>query len=90
MVAAQAHIRERGDWVVDIDLEAFFDHVNNDRLMSRLGERIADKRVRWIVRRFLQAGVMEDGVRTSMREGTPQGGPLLPTAFGLLATILFT
>ena len=84
VAAAQAHIREGCDWVVDLDLEAFFDHVNHDRLMSRLGQAIADKRVRWIVRRFLQAGVMEEGVRTPRREGTPQGGPLSPLLANLV------
>ena len=82
--AAQEHIREGCDWVVDLDLEAFFDHVNHDRLMSRLGERIAYKRVRWIVRRFLQAGVLENGVLTPTREGTPQGGPLSPLLANLV------
>jgi RNA-directed DNA polymerase len=84
VVAAQAYIREECDWVVDLDLEAFFDHVNHDRLMSRLGERIADQRVRWIVRRFLQAGVLENGVLTPTREGTPQGGPLSPLLANLV------
>jgi RNA-directed DNA polymerase len=84
VAAAQEYVREGYDWVVDLDLEAFFDHVNHDRLMSRLGERIADKRVRWIVRRFLQAGVMENGVRTPTREGTPQGGPLSPLLANLV------
>ena len=84
VAAAQAYIREGYDWVVDLDLEAFFDHVNHDRLMSRLGERSADKRVRWIVRRFLQAGVMEHGVLTPTREGTPQGGPLSPLLANLV------
>lgn len=84
VAAAQAYIREGYDWVVDMDLEAFFDHVNHDRLMSRLGERIGDKRVRWIVRRFLQAGVMEAGVLTPTREGTPQGGPLSPLLANLV------
>jgi RNA-directed DNA polymerase len=70
--------------VVDLDLEAFFDHVNHDRLMSRLDERIADKRVRWIVRRFLQAGVLANGVLTPTREGTPQGGPLSPLLANLV------
>jgi RNA-directed DNA polymerase len=84
VAAAQAYIREGYDWVVDLDLEAFFDHVNHDRLMNRLGERIADKRVRWIIRRFLQAGVMEEGVCTPTREGTPQGGPLSPLLANLV------
>jgi RNA-directed DNA polymerase len=84
VAAAQEYIREGYDWVVDLDLEAFFDHVNHDWLMSRLGERIADKRVRWIIRRFLQAGVMEDGVCTPTREGTPQGGPLSPLLANLV------
>jgi len=84
VAAAQAYIREGCDWVVDLDLEAFFDHVHHDRLMSRLGERIADKRVRWIVRRFLQAGVMANGVLTPTREGTPQGGPLSPLLANLV------
>ena len=84
VAVAQAYIREGYDWVVDLDLEAFFDHVNHDRLMSGLGERIADKRVRWIIRRFLQAGVMEAGVCTPTREGTPQGGPLSPLLANLV------
>lgn len=84
VAAAQAYIREGYDWVVDLDMEAFFDHVNHDRLMSRLGERIADKRLRWIIRRFLQAGVMEHGVCRPSREGTPQGGPLSPLLANLV------
>jgi RNA-directed DNA polymerase len=84
VAAAQTYIREGCDWVVDLDLEAFFDHVNHDRLMSRLGRRIADKRVCWLIRRFLQAGVMEQGVCTATREGTPQGGPLSPLLANLV------
>lgn len=84
VAAAQEYIREGYDWVVDLDLEAFFDHVNHDRLMSRLGQRIADKRVRWLIRRFLQSGVMEEGVCTATREGTPQGGPLSPLLANLV------
>jgi RNA-directed DNA polymerase len=75
---AQAYIQEGYDWVVDIDLEAFFDRVNHDRLMTRLSHVIADKRLRWIIRGFLRAGVMEGGVVTATTEGTPQGGPLSP------------
>jgi RNA-directed DNA polymerase len=84
VAAAQEYIRKGYDWVVDLDLEAFFDHVNHDRLTSRLGERIADQRVRWIIRRFLQAGVMENGGLTTTREGTPQGGPLSPLLANLV------
>lgn len=84
VAVAQEYIQQGYDWVVDLDLEAFFDHVNHDRLMSRLGERIADKRVRWIIRRFLQAGVLEHGVLTPTREGTPQGGPLSPLLANLV------
>jgi RNA-directed DNA polymerase len=84
VATAQAYIREGYDWVVDLDLEAFFDQVNHDRLMSRLGQRIGDKRVRWMIRRFLQAGVMANGVLTPTREGTPQGGPLSPLLANLV------
>lgn len=82
--AAQAYIQEGYDWVVDVDLEAFFDRVHHDRLMSRLGQHVADKRMRWIIRRFLQAGVMENGVVMPTREGTPQGGPLSPLLANLV------
>ncbi len=75
---AQAFIQQGYDWVVDIDLEAFFDRVNHDRLMSRLSQRIADKRLRWIIRGFLRSGVMEKGIVAATTEGTPQGGPLSP------------
>lgn len=84
VAAAQAMIQEGRDWVVDIDLEAFFDRVNHDRLMSRLGQRIGDKRVRGTIRGFLQAGVMENGLVSPTREGTPQGGPLSPLLANLV------
>ena len=64
--------------VVDIDLEAFFDRVNHDRLMSRLAQRIADKRVLKLIRGYLTAGIMENGLTAVPTEGTPQGGPLSP------------
>jgi RNA-directed DNA polymerase len=70
--------------VVDLDLEKFFDRVNHDILMSRLARRIGDKRLLRLIRRFLQAGLMQDGVCVAREEGTPQGGPLSP----LLANIL--
>ena len=75
---AQQYISEGYSWVVDLDLEKFFDTVNHDRLMARMAHRIGDKRVLKLIRRFLQAGVMEDGLVSPVDEGTPQGGPLSP------------
>ena len=75
---AQKHIAEGYSWTVDLDLEKFFDRVNHDRLMARLASRIRDKRVLKLIRRFLQAGVMENGLVSPVDEGTPQGGPLSP------------
>ncbi|MGH7441674.1 MAG: group II intron reverse transcriptase/maturase [bacterium] len=84
VAAAQAYIQEGYDWVVDFDLEAFFDRVSHDRLMSRLGQRIADRRLCWIIRGFLQAGVMEEGIVKPTSEGAPQGGPLSPILSNLV------
>ena len=81
---AREYVREGRRWVVDIDLEKFFDRVNHDILMSRLARRIKDKRVLRLIRRYLQAGMMSGGLTTARREGTPQGGPLSP----LLSNIL--
>lgn len=75
---AQAYIAEGHAWVVDIDLEKFFDRVNHDKLMGLLQKRIVDKRVLHLVRSYLNAGVMENGLVTRSEEGTPQGGPLSP------------
>jgi RNA-directed DNA polymerase len=75
---AQEHVAEGRVIVVDVDLEKFFDRVNHDVLMARLARRVADKRLLRIVRRFLRAGLMQDGVCVERHEGTPQGGPLSP------------
>ncbi|HET7549956.1 MAG TPA: group II intron reverse transcriptase/maturase [Gemmatimonadaceae bacterium] len=82
--AAQQHIRAGRRWVVDVDLEKFFDRVNHDVLMGKLARRIEDKRMLGLIRRYLSAGMMADGVSTERYEGTPQGGPLSP----LLANVL--
>jgi RNA-directed DNA polymerase len=81
---AKEYVSEGYEFVVDIDLEKFFDRVNHDILMSRLARRIRDKRLLKIIRRFLTAGMMEDGICNRRDEGTPQGGPLSP----LLSNIL--
>ena len=75
---ARAYVTEGRRWVVDMDLEKFFDRVNHDVLMSRLARRISDKRVLGLIRRYLQAGMMMGGVVSQRVEGTPQGGPLTP------------
>jgi RNA-directed DNA polymerase len=81
---ARDYIEAGYDWVVDIDLAKFFDHVNHDKLMVRIWKRVKDKRVLHLIRRYLQAGVMLNGVVVATEEGTPQGGPLSP----LLANIM--
>lgn len=71
---AQQYIQSGKKWVVDVDLEKFFDRVNHDVLMGRLEKRIGDKRMLGLIRRYLEAGIMADGVVTERYEGTPQGG----------------
>jgi len=81
---AQRYIQDGRRWVVDVDLEKFFDRVNHDVLMGKLENRIGDRRLLRIIRRYLKAGVLADGVVVERHEGTPQGGPLSP----LLANVL--
>lgn len=81
---AQRYIQDGRRWVVDVDLEKFFDRVNHDVLMGKLENRIGDGRLHRIIRRYLKAGVLVDGVVVERHEGTPQGGPLSP----LLANVL--
>ena len=75
---AQQYIAGGYRWVVDLDLEKFFDRVNHDRLVAAMAERVADKGMLKLTRAFLEAGVMEDGLVSPVDEGTPQGGPLSP------------
>jgi len=82
--AAQQYQRDGYRWVVDIDLEKFFDRVNHDRLMGAVSLRVADKRVLKLIRAFLNAGVMENGLVSPSVEGTPQGGPLSPLLSNLV------
>jgi group II intron reverse transcriptase/maturase len=82
--AAQRFMQEGRLWVVDVDLEKFFDRVNHDALMGRLAKRFEDMRLLRLIRRYLEAGMMADGVVMERHEGTPQGGPLSP----LLANVL--
>lgn len=76
--AAQRYIQEGYAFVVDLDLEKFFDRVNHDKLMARVARRVKDKRVLRLLRKYLESGVMIDGVVRETEEGTPQGGPLSP------------
>jgi len=82
--AARDHVASGYNWVVDMDLEKFFDRVNHDLLMGRLAKRITDERVLVLIHQYLKAGILQDGVVIERHEGTPQGGPLSP----LLANIL--
>jgi len=81
---AKEHVAEGKRWVVDLDLEKFFDRVHHDVLMSRVSRKVGDKRVLGLIRRYLQAGILEGGLVSQPTRGTPQGGPLSP----LLSNIL--
>jgi RNA-directed DNA polymerase len=78
VLKARGYVAEGRRWVVDMDLEKFFDRVNHDVLMSRVARKVKDKRVLRLIRRYLQAGIMEGGLVSQPVKGTPQGGPLSP------------
>jgi len=82
--AAQGHVRSGKRWVVDMDLEKFFDRVNHDVLMARVARKVKDWRMLKLIRRYLKSGIMQHGLVEPRTEGTPQGGPLSP----LLSNIL--
>ena len=82
--AARIHIETGYRWTIDLDLEKFFDRVNHDKLMSLLARKVKDKRVLKLIRKYLESGIMTNGVKVKNEEGTPQGGPLSP----LLANIM--
>ena len=81
---AQGYIQAGHGWVVDLDLAQFFDRVNHDILMSRVASRVSDKRMLKLIRAFLTAGVLENGLVGATHEGTPQGGPLSPLLSNLM------
>jgi len=84
VLAAREHIQDGYRIVVDIDLEKFFDRVNHDKLMALIARKVEDRRVLRLIRRYLESGVLQNGVKVKSEAGTPQGGPLSP----LLANIL--
>jgi len=84
VLKAREYVASGRRWVVDIDLEKFFDRVNHDVLMARVARKVSDKRLLGLIRRYLEAGIMREGVVSARTEGTPQGGPLSP----LLSNIL--
>lgn len=85
---AQRYIAEGYNWVIDLDMEKFFDRVNHDKLMAQIAKRVEDKRLLKLIRAFLNAGVMENGLISPSVEGTPQGGPLSPLLSNLVLDAL--
>src|SRR6185369_10955809 len=85
---AQRYITQGYGWVIDLDLEKFFDRVNHDKLMGQVAKRVEDKRLLKLIRAFLNAGVMENGLLSPSVEGTPQGGPLSPLLSNLMLDVL--
>ncbi len=85
---AKQYIAEGRRWVVDVDLEKFFDRVSHDILMSRVARQVKDERVLKRIRRYLEAGMLADGIVSQRSEGTPQGGPLSPLLSNILQTDL--
>jgi len=81
---AKQYIEEGYQWVIDLDVEKFFDHINHDLLMARVARKVKDKRILKLIRLYFQSGIMVNGVKVQTEEGTPQGGPLSP----MLANIL--
>jgi len=81
---AQQYIVQGHGWVVDLDLEKFFDRVNHDKLMGQIAKRVEDRRLLKLIRAFLNAGVMENGLVSPSVEGTPRGGPLSPLLSNLV------
>jgi group II intron reverse transcriptase/maturase len=88
VMQAKRYVAEGHEWVVDMDLEKFFDRANHDILMGKLAKRIGDKRILRVIRRYLQAGIMVNGAVQEQWEGTPQGGPLSPLLSNILLDIL--
>lgn len=82
--AARKHIEEGGRWVVDLDLEKFFNRVNHDKLMSLVARKVKDKRVLSLIRKYLESGVLLNGIKGKNEEGTPQGGPLSPLVANIM------